>query len=74
MEVDGVLETFYVEGFIFYYCSLSVCVCLSVSKQNFSCTGGPIWTQFSLNLVAFCTGSDPIEIGDLGSKVEIIMT
>ena len=25
-------------------------------------------------MVAFCTGSDPIEIGDLGSKVKVTVT
>ena len=42
-------------------------VCLSVSEQ--SQTDAPIWTQFS-QIVAYRSGSDPIEIGDLGHGVK----
>ena len=54
---------------------VSVCVCVCVClmfacEQNSSRTDVPIWTRFLL-MVAYCTGSDPIEIGDLGSKVKV---
>ena len=52
--------------------SVSVCVCVSVNKiaaermHQFGC--GFRW------IVAYCTGSNPIEIGDLGSKVKVTVT
>ena len=60
---------------LYFHCSLSVClsVCLSVSEQNTSRMYAPFWTRFLLNgCLLHC--SDPIEIGDLGSKVKITVT
>ena len=45
---------------------LSACVRLHAFEQNSSLRDRPIWTQFSLH-----TDTDPIEIGDLGSKVKV---
>ena len=62
---------------LYFHCSLSVClsVCVCVCpmfscEQNSSRMDAPIWTQFSLN-GSYSTGSNPIEIGDLGSKVTV---
>ena len=51
---------------------LSVCVCVSGNscEQNYGRTDAPIWTRFSLN-GSLATGSNPIEIGDLWSKVKV---
>ena len=64
---------------LYVHCSLSVCLCVCLCvriscEQNFSRTDVPIWTRFLLNLVAYRTGSNPIEIGDLGSKVKVTVT
>ena len=55
---------------------LCVCVCLSICEQNADRTNAPIWTQFLLNVCvhSYSTGSDPIEIGDLGFKVKLTVT
>ena len=60
-------------GYIFTSVCLSVCVsvcmcvCVFVNKiQPNGCT--------NLDAVANCTGSDPIEIGDLGLKVKVTVT
>ena len=57
------------------FVSVCVCVsvCLSASEQNYSQTDAPTWTQFLL-LVAYRTGSNLIEIGDLGSMVKVTVT
>ena len=54
---------------------LSVCLSGNSCEQNSSRTDTPILTRFSLNkMVAYYTGSDPIEIGDLGLKVKVTVT
>ena len=45
-------------------------VCVSVSEQN--CTD--LDAVFAKSMYAYRTGSDPIEIGDLGSKVKVTVT
>ena len=58
-------------GVIFSLQFVCVCVCVSgySCEQNSSRTDIPIWTQF-----AYHTGSDPIEIGDHGSKIKVTVT
>ena len=46
-------------------------VCLYICEQNADRTDAPIWTQFSLNGRSYSTGSNPFEIGNLGSKVKV---
>ena len=60
---------------LYFHCSLSlyVCVSLSVSEQNSIRRDAPIRTQFLLN-DAQSTGSDPVEIDDLESKVKVKVT
>ena len=65
---------------LYFHCSLSVClsVCVSVcppilvnkipAEQMHRFGRSFRWT------VAYRTGSDPIEIGDLGSKVKVTVT
>ena len=57
-----------VEG-LYFHCSLSVCVCLSVRlyscEQISSQTDAPILTR---------TDSDTIEIGNIGSKAKVTVT
>ena len=61
--------------FLLQLVCVSVCVCVCVQlfscEQNSSRTIAPIWMQFSLK---YCTGSDPIEIDDLGLKVKVTVT
>ena len=68
-------------GYIFTAVYLCLSVCLSVCMSVWLC----LWTKFQPNgcidldkvfryMVAFCTGSDPIEIGDLGLKVKVTVT
>ena len=51
-------------------------VCLSGSEQNSSQPDGSIWTRFFAKwlLTVYRTGLDPIEFGDLGSKVKVTVT
>ena len=68
------------EGLYFYF-SLSVCLCVRVSV----CVSGFLVNKIPAEqmhrfgrgfrkMVAYNTGSDPIEFGDLGSKVKVIVT
>ena len=63
-------------GVIFSLQFVCVCVCLCVRiscEQNSSRTDVPIWMRFSLN-GCLPHWSNPIEIGDLGSKVKVTVT
>ena len=54
---------------------LSVCVCVRCFLVNKFQPNG--WTDLDVvfkKMVAYRTGSNPIEIGDLGSKVKVTMT
>ena len=51
-----------------------MCLSGSACEQNSSRTDEPIWTRFSLYMVAYRTGLNPIEIGDLRSKVKVTVT
>ena len=60
-------------GVIFYFSlslCLCVCVCLSVCEQNADQTATLILTRSTLNS-CYCSRSNPIEIGDLRSKVKV---
>ena len=57
---------------------VSVCVCLCgcvcvSEKKNPAEPMHQFGCGFRL-IVAYCTGSNPIEIGDLGSKVKVTVT
>ena len=60
----------------FWRCYISSSICLYVfiwvSEQNSSQTDALIWTRFSLN-GTYCTGSDPIAIGDLWLQVTVYL-
>ena len=74
-----------VEG-LYFHSSLSVCLCVCVSVCLCVCVSG----SFLVNkipaervhrfgrgfryMAAYRTGSDPIEFGDLGSKVKVTVT
>ena len=49
-----------------------VCVSGSACEQNSSRTDEQIWTQFSRN--GCFSHSKPVKLGDLGSKVKVIVT
>ena len=71
------------EGLFFHF-SLSVCVCVCVCVFVCVCVCPFVnkipakrMHQFGCDFrltVAYHTGSDPIEIGDLGSKVKVTVT
>ena len=70
-----------VEG-IYFHCSLSVCLCvcecLSVCPEILvNKIPAERMHRFGRGfclMVAYCTGTNPIEIGDLGSKVKVTVT
>ena len=61
-----------VEGLYFYF-SFSVCVCVSVFEQKADRTAKSILTLSSLSSF-YCSRWNPIEIGDLWSKVKVTVT
>ena len=77
-----IVMMFYIFNFYVCYIFIAVCLCLcvcdsvcvSVGEQNSSGTDALIWTLFLLNGCLYCTGSDPIEIGDLWSKDKVTVT
>ena len=69
----------FVEG-LYFHCSLSVCVsvCMSVCPEILvNKIPAERMHRFGRGfrlMVAYRTGSNPIEIGDLGSKVKVTVT
>ena len=59
--------------FLLQFVWVCVCVCLSVCEQNADQTATLILTRSSLS-VAYSSCLNPIEIGDLGSKVKVTVT
>ena len=58
---------------LYFHCSMSLCLCisLSISEQNSSRTDFGHGFRY---IVVYCTCSGLIEIGDLGSKFQVIVT
>ena len=67
-----------VEGLYFHF-SLSVCLCVCLCVRRFLVNKIPAerMNRFGCGfgeMVAYCSGSNLIEIGDLGSKVKVTVT